>query len=117
VVELVPVILATVMIMFVHVCEMPVWASFFRWKGAFVNGSLAYYFSLNESTMVGSAFSLPVRWRTLEGMIATAGLLAFAWSTGILAALAQGFQDQRLRRLRERHVQEPTHQSFAKDKP
>lgn len=93
-----PVILASWMIMLVHLIEVMVWAGFFLWKGAFPNRSLAYYFSLNEYTTVGSNFSLPLHWRLLEGMIATAGLMTFAWSTGILITLAQEFQDQRLQR-------------------
>jgi hypothetical protein len=80
------------------------------WKGAFANHSLAYYFSLNEYTTVGSNFNLPLRWRLLEGMIATAGLLTFAWSTGILLTLAQEFQDQQLQLLRQkREKRHPKH--------
>jgi hypothetical protein len=80
---------------------------FFLWKGAFPNRSLSYYFSLNEYTTVGSSFSLPVNWRLLEGMIATAGLLTFAWSTGILLTLAQEFQDQQLQAIKQRHEKRP----------
>src|SRR5664279_2766635 len=79
-----PVILATCMILLVHLIEVMVWAIFFLWKGSFPNRSVAFYFSLNEYTTVGSSFNLPIHWRLLEGMIATAGLLAFAWSTGVL---------------------------------
>ena len=95
-------ILASWMIMVVHLSEVVVWASFFLWKGAFPNHSLAYYFSLNEYTTVGSNFSLPLRWRLLEGMIATAGLLTFAWSTGVLLTLAQDFQEQQMRLLKQK---------------
>jgi hypothetical protein len=105
---LVPVILASWMIMLVHLIEVVVWALFFVWKGAFPNRSLAYYFSLNEYTTVGSAFSLPTHWRLLEGMIATAGLLTFAWSTGILFTLAQEFQEQQMQGFRERHQKKPS---------
>ena len=111
---LVPVILASWMIMLVHLIEVVVWALFFVWKGAFPNRSLAYYFSLNEYTTVGSAFSLPTHWRLLEGMIATAGLLTFAWSTGILFTLAQEFQEQQMQIFRERHQKKasiPKHES------
>ncbi len=97
VVNLFPIILASWMILLVHLIEVLVWALFFIWKGAFPNQSVAYYFSLNEYTTVGSNFNLPLHWRLLEGMLATAGLLAFAWSTGMLMTLAQEFQD--------RHVQ------------
>jgi len=101
---LVTLILASWMIMVVHLSEVVVWAGFFLWKGAFPTHSLAYYFSLNEYTTVGSNFSLPQRWRLLEGMIATAGLLTFAWSTGILLTLAQDFQDQQMRRIKNKRA-------------
>jgi len=100
-----PVILASWMIMLVHLTEVAVWAGFFLWQGAFPNRSVAYYFSLNEYTTVGSNFNLPLHWRLLEGMIATAGLLTFAWSTGILITLAQEFQDQRIQLFKQRHGQ------------
>jgi hypothetical protein len=44
-------------------------------------------------------------------MIATAGLLGFAGSTGVLLTLAQEFQDQQMQRLeerREKHRPKPT---------
>ena len=89
-------IVASWMIMVVHLTEVMVWAGFFLWQGAFPNHSIAYYFSLNEYTTVGSNYNLPLRWRLLEGLIATAGLLTFAWSTGVLLTLAQEFQEQQL---------------------
>jgi hypothetical protein len=100
---LVIIILTSWMIVLVHLTEVVVWAAFFLWKGAFPNHSTAYYFSLNEYTTVGSGFSLPLHWRLLEGMIATAGLLTFAWSTGVLLTLVQEFQDQRMQLVRERN--------------
>lgn len=100
--DLFPLILASWMILFVHLIEVAVWAAFFLWKGAFPNHSLAYYFSLNEYTTVGSNFSLPLRWRLLEGMIATAGLLTFAWSTGVLLTLAQDFQESRMQAVKQK---------------
>ena len=98
-----PVILASCMILIVHLLEVTVWAGFFVWKGAFSNQSLAFYFSLNEYTTVGSRYNLPQHWRLLAGMIATAGLLAFAWSTGVLIALAQTFQNQQMELFKMRH--------------
>jgi hypothetical protein len=98
------IILASWMIMLVHLTEVAVWAVFFLWKGAFPNHSVAYYFSLNEYTTVGSNLGLPLRWRLLEGMIATAGLLTFfAWSTGVLLTLVQEFQDQQMQLFKQRH--------------
>jgi hypothetical protein len=89
-------ILVSWMITLVHVLEVMMWAGFFQWKHCFVNYSTAGYFALNEYTTVGSSFNLPQNWRLLEGMIATAGLLGFAWSTAVLLTLAQEFQDQRM---------------------
>ena len=95
-------ILASWMIILVHLTEVGVWAGFFVWKDALPNYSIAYYFSLNEYTTVGSNYNLPRNWRLLEGMVATAGLLGFAWSTGVLVTLAQDFQGHELQRLRRR---------------
>lgn len=96
-------ILASWMITLAHILEVMMWAAFFQWKHCFINYSTAAYFALNEYTTVGSALDLPDNWRLLEGMIATAGLLGFAWSTGILFTLAQEFQDQRLQQASRRH--------------
>jgi hypothetical protein len=99
------IILASWMIILVHLIEVLVWAGFFLWKGAMPSSSLAYYFALMDYTTLGSNFNLPLRWRLLAGMIAIAGLMTFAWSTGVLLTLAQEFQDQQLRlaRRREEH--------------
>jgi hypothetical protein len=94
-------ILASWLIMLVHIVEIIMWAGFFQWKHCFVNFSTAGYFALNEYTTVGSSFNLPLNWRLLEGMIATAGLLGFAWSTAVLLALAQEFQDQQMQLLKQ----------------
>jgi hypothetical protein len=95
-------VLASWMILLVHLTEVIVWAAFFLWKGAFPNHSLSYYFSLNEYTTVGSNYNLPQHWRLLEGLIATTGLLTFAWSTGVLLTLAQDFQDQQMLLLKQK---------------
>lgn len=100
-------ILASWMILLIHLVEVLVWAGFFTWKKAFDNASTCYYFSLNEYTTVGSALGLPLHWRLLEGMIAAAGLLTFAWSTGILLTLAQSFQDRQLAAFRRRQTGAP----------
>jgi hypothetical protein len=110
-------ILSSWMILFVHLTEVVVWASFFLWKGAFPNRSISYYFSLNEYTTVGSNFSLPAHWRLLEGMIATAGLLTFAWSTGILLTLAQEFQDQQMQALKQRREKRASAPTSVPDRP
>ena len=66
---------------------------------SFPNYSTASYFAFMEYTTVGSPLNLPQTWRLLEGMIATAGLLGFAWSTGVLMTLAQEFQEGQMQLL------------------
>jgi len=117
VMNLFPIILASWMILLVHLTEVLVWAMFFIWKGAFPNRSIAYYFSLNEYTTVGSNFNLPVHWRLLEGMLATAGLLAFAWSTGMLMTLAQDFQDRHLKLFKQQHGPDGKPESHPQNHP
>jgi len=95
-------ILASWMIFLVHLSEAMVWAAFFLWKGAFPTHSLCMYYALNEYTTVGSPFNLPLRWRLLEGMIATAGLLSFAWSASVLLTLVGEFQARQLELLSQR---------------
>src|SRR5664279_2806420 len=91
-------ILSSWMILSVHLCEVMMWTQFFTWKKCFPNWSITLYFSLNEYTTLGSPLDLPSNWRLLEGMIATAGLLGFAWSTGVLLTVASAFQDLELKR-------------------
>ena len=113
-------ILASWLIMLVHMVEVMMWAGFFQWKHCFVNFSTAGYFALNEYTTVGSSFNLPLNWRLLEGMIATAGLLGFAWSTAVLLALAQEFQDQQMQLLkqqRQKHAPAAAAPPHLADKP
>jgi len=102
-------ILTSWLIMVTHLIEVIVWALFFYWKDAFPNQSVAYYFALNEYTTVGSNYNLPLHWRLLEGMIATAGLLTFAWSTGVLLTLAQDFQAQQMELLKQKRAHQKGH--------
>jgi hypothetical protein len=93
-------------ILLIHLLEVFAWAGFFLWKGAVnapqVNASLCYYFALLDYTCLGSNYNLRLPWRLLEGMIAMAGLLTFAWSTGVLMTLAQDFQDQQMQLLKQK---------------
>ena len=91
----------------VHLIEVIVWAGFFQWKQCFENFSTTSYYTLMEYTTLTSEYSLPQRWRLLGGIIGTAGLLTFAWSTAILITLAQEFQEQQLQRIRERKSTPP----------
>jgi hypothetical protein len=101
--SLVLLVVAAWLITLSHLVEVLTWAGFFLWKEALPNASLAYYVALLDYTTLGCEFDLPTRWRLLEGMIAIAGLMTFAWSTGVLFTLAQEFQDREMRRSRRRH--------------
>jgi hypothetical protein len=98
------IILGSWLIMLVHIAEIALWAGFFHWKDCFKTFSTAVYFAGLQYTTVGSSLNLPKEWRLLEIMTASAGLLGFAWSTGVLMTLAQEFQEQQLRLLRERRL-------------
>jgi hypothetical protein len=91
---LAPIMCASCLILLIHMIEVLIWALFFYWKGAFPNASIAYYFSLNEYTTLGSKYNLPLQMRLFEGIISLAGLLAFALSTGILFRLATSFLEK-----------------------
>ena len=101
-------ILGSWMILFVHLVEVVAWSGFFLWKDAIAvsvgraNHSICYYFALLDYTTLGSNYNLRVRWRLLEGMIATAGLLTFAWSTGVLLTIVQDFQEQQMQLIKKR---------------
>jgi voltage-gated potassium channel len=95
-------IFASWMIVLVHLVELLVWAGFFLWADAMPTASTSYYFALMQYTTVGSSFNLPMRWRLLDGMLPIAGLMTFAWSTGVLFTLAQEFQSGQLAVIRER---------------
>lgn len=98
-------VLASWMIVLIHLLELIVWALFFLWEGAMTTASSAYYFALMQYTTVGSTLSLPTRWRLLEGMLPIAGLMTFAWSTGVLLTLAQEFQNTQLSLIHKRRAQ------------
>jgi hypothetical protein len=93
------IILGSWMIVMVQIVEIVMWAGFLHWKQCFANFSTATYYTGLQYTTVGSSLNLPRHWRLLEIMIASAGLMGFAWSTGVLMTLAQDFQDQQLRNL------------------
>jgi len=86
-------VVATWILVVVHLLEVQVWATFFWLKDAFGNASTAFYYALMQYTTVSSEFHLPERLRLLGGMIAMAGLLTFAWSTSVLLILAREFQE------------------------
>jgi hypothetical protein len=89
-------IVASWCIVIVHLVEVVVWAEFLMLRDALASVADAFYYTLCQYVTVGSDVSLPDRWRLVGGMISMAGLLTFAWSTAVLLALAQRFEDARL---------------------
>ncbi|HTS55307.1 MAG TPA: hypothetical protein VMH26_18715 [Burkholderiales bacterium] len=89
-------IIAVWMIILIDLLEISVWSGFYVWKGAIPNPSRAYYYALVNYCTLNSGY-LPLRWRLLEGMLGMAGLLTFAWSTGVIFMLAQEFQNKHSR--------------------
>jgi len=96
------VIVAAWIIVLVNLFEIMVWAGFFVFSDAIRNPSRAFYYALVNFCTLNSGY-LPLRWRLLEGMLAMAGLLTFAWSTGVLFTLAQDFQATALQIRELRH--------------
>lgn len=81
----------------IHLAEVMMWALFFIWQNILPNLSVSFYFSLMEYTTLGSNVSLPTEWKLLGGMMAIAGFLAFAWSTSVFVAVAQNYQNRRIK--------------------
>jgi len=97
------VILASVLIIVINTAEVVIWVLFFVLQGAQPTHGVAFYNAMMNYTTLQAGY-LPRHWQLLEALLGMAGLLAIAWSTGILYMLAQDFQDTQLRkrkRLRE----------------
>ena len=100
------VVLASWLIILTNLVEVMVWAAFYVLRDAQPNHSNAFYHALLNYTTLQAGY-LPRHWRLLEALLGMVGLLAIAWSTGILFMLARDFQDNQLRirkRKRERKV-------------
>ena len=100
-------VLASWVIVLVHLTEVMIWAGFFVWRGAMPSMSAAYYYSLLQYVTVGSELTLPVSWRLLGGMVGMAGLLTFAWSTTVLLTLVRRFEYKQLLLITQRYRKEP----------
>ena len=102
------VILGSLMIIVTSLVEIIVWAAFFLMMGALSNHSSAFYYALVNYTTLDSGY-LPQQWHLLEGLLAMAGLLTLAWSTGILYRLVDDFQMRDRRKVSEAQGTSNTH--------
>jgi hypothetical protein len=84
-------VVATLILVLVHLVEVIVWGLFLSAKGAFPNVSTAIYYALMQYTTVSSSLRLPSDLRLLGGIIPLSGMLTVAWSTSVLFLLAQPF--------------------------
>jgi len=85
-------VVATWILVLVHLLEVIAWGGFLLGRGAFPNLSTAIYYALMQYTTVSSELRLPHGLRLLGGIIPLSGLITVAWTTGVLFALAQRFQ-------------------------
>jgi hypothetical protein len=99
------VIVASLLIILTNIFEVQVWAWFFVLQHAQPNHSVALYNALLNYTTLQAGY-LPERWQLLEALLGMAGLLTFAWSTGILYMLAQDFQNNQMRIRKQRRERE-----------
>jgi hypothetical protein len=79
-----------VLVFFLHILEMLVWAGAYVSLGAIGAFEEALYFSIVSSTSVGYGdVVLPPDWRILGACEAAAGMLMFGWSVGLLVILIE----------------------------
>lgn len=89
-------VVASWIIVAVHLLEVVVWSGFLIWHGAQPHAADLFYYTLCQYVTVGSDIVLPDRWRLFGGMISMAGLLTFAWSTAVLLTLEQRFENAKI---------------------
>lgn len=83
-------VIGFVLVFFLHILEMLVWAGAYVSLGAIGCLEEALYFSIVSSTSVGYGdVVLPPDWRILGASEAAAGMLMFGWSVGLLVILVE----------------------------
>ena len=83
-------VIGFVLVFFLHILEMLVWAGAYVSLGAIGGLEEALYFSIVSSTSVGYGdVVLPPDWRILGASEAAAGMLMFGWSVGLLVILVE----------------------------
>ncbi len=89
-----------IIVMAAHVAEMLAWGLSIYALRAVPSISTAIYFAIETYTTLGYGdVLLPLDWRLMSGLLATTGLLMFAWSTAIFATI--------LNRLYQSHLDTP----------
>ncbi len=79
-------------LMAIHFVEILLWAGTLFGLAAFPDLRTAFYYAGGAYTTYGSGtVNLPDDWRLLGFIIATSGLFAFGWTTGILVSIVTKF--------------------------
>ncbi len=79
-------------LMAIHFVEILLWAGTLYGLNAFSDLRTAFYYAGGAYTTYGSGtVNLPDDWRLLGFIIATSGLFAFGWTTGILVSIVNKF--------------------------
>jgi hypothetical protein len=88
--------IALVMI-FAHLFEIAIWASFLTWHHVFPDPRASFYFSAVTYTTVGYGdLVLPENWRLYAAVEGLTGILMCGWSTGVFfAVVSRMYPDQR----------------------
>jgi len=90
---LIVVVIVTIMLA-THYLEIIIWAWFYLLTSMIQDVRAAMSFSVETYTTLGATnISLPTRWQGLEGFEALTAMLMFGWSTAMLVAVIQKFQN------------------------
>ena len=74
--------------LFLHLCQIAVWAFFYVWKGALPDLQSSFYFSAITYTTTGYGdVVLPEAWHLIGGVEALTGILMCGLSTGFFFAV------------------------------
>jgi len=90
-------------IVFLHIFEAGIWATFYQTWGLFPDFETSFYFSLTSYTTIGYGdVTLPQRWRLLGGVEGFSGVLLCGLSTAFIFIILNAMLESR----REKPVQE-----------
>ena len=83
-------------IVFLHIFEAGIWATFYQTWGLFTNFETSFYFSLTSYTTIGYGdVTLPQRWRLLGGVEGFSGVLLCGLSTAFIFIILNAMLEAR----------------------
>ena len=85
-------------IMFLHIVETSLWATYYYTRGHFSNFETSLYFSLTSYTTIGYGdVLLPQRWRLLGALEGVTGVLLCGISTAFIFAVMTAIVQMRMK--------------------